>query len=88
MSIMYRERKNCTKGAQHLILLCQALDSGEQVKSYAASTKRNTRGKKQGETGAEAGALIFFPLPPSEHLEQANCALESRSSQLFQFLSC
>ena len=30
------------------------LDSGEQVKSYAASTKRNTRGKKRGETGAGA----------------------------------
>ena len=26
------------------------LDSGEQVKSYAASAKRNTRGKKRGET--------------------------------------
>ena len=49
------------------------LDSGEQVKSYAASAKRNTRGKKLGETGA-----LFFPRqffarsPPSERLEQAN----------------
>ena len=35
------------------------LDSGEQVKSYVASAKRNTRGKKRGETGA----ALFFPSP-------------------------
>ena len=33
------------------------LDSGEHVKSYVASAKRNTRGKKRGETGA----ALFFP---------------------------
>ena len=37
-----------------LLACSMRLDSGEQVKSYAANAKRNTRGKKLGETGAGA----------------------------------
>ena len=39
------------------------LDSGEQVKSYAASAKRNTRGKKRGETGVGARKRRSLPFP-------------------------
>ena len=41
-------------GGKALVACSRSLDSGEQVKSYAANAKRNTRGKKLGETGAGA----------------------------------
>ena len=48
------------------------LHSGEQVKSYVASAKRNTRGKK---TRGDWGRPIFFPvkfLPALHHLNAWN----------------
>ena len=50
------------------MLACsRRLDSGEQVKSQAASTKRNMRGKKRAETGAGArkrrSLLRSLPFP-------------------------
>ena len=47
-----------TLWAKRRLACSRRLDSGEQVESYAARTKRNTRGKKRGETGAGA---LFFP---------------------------
>ena len=49
-------------------------DSGEQVKSYVASAKRNTRGKNEGSSLVNFSPVpnYFFALsPPSECLEQA-----------------
>ena len=54
------------------------LDSGEQVKSYVASTKKNTRGN------------YFFPRQffarplPSERLEQANAQLKAGARRSLQ----
>ena len=45
--------------------LFQAFDSGEQVKSYAASAKRNTRGKKtRGDWGKSEKTLPPSLFPP------------------------
>ena len=59
------------------------LDSGEQVNSYAASAKRNRRGKNEG--GLFFPSSIFRPrpnffsrFPPSERLEQATSEEDAR----------
>ena len=44
-----------------LIACSRRLHSGEQVKSYAASAKRTTRGKKREETGADGNNAAITP---------------------------
>ena len=44
--------------------LFQAFDSGEQVKSYAASAKRNTREKNEGRLGRPIFSLVNFSPAP------------------------
>ena len=44
--------------------LFQAFDSGEQVKSYAASAKRNTREKNEGRLGGPIFSLVNFSPAP------------------------
>ena len=61
---MKNDEQKINKLCTYFIACSSRLDSGEQVKSYAASAKRNTRGD------------YFFPRqfiassPPSERLEQ------------------
>ena len=47
---MKNDEQKINKLCTYFIACSSRLDSGEQVKSYAANAKRNTRGKKRGET--------------------------------------
>ena len=59
--------KRCfANGASQYLACSRRLDSGEPVKSYAASAKRNKSGKKEGWLGRErdyAGAFPTFSRP-------------------------
>ena len=62
LSIPVQRSNQLSYEATDVVACSRRLDSGEQVKSYAPSAKRNTRGKKRGETGAGArNPSLLFP---------------------------